>query len=663
MPIYGRTQLNFWFRTLAKPLATQFAAWQDSYWHKLEDLIPMTAIDGLTTALASFVNQSYIDTVVANEATIRANADNAEAATRAAADLVLQANIDAEAILRADGDTDVISTLRDGVTGAGNTLKKLYNLILGAVSQVTVADTAARDAYNVPRLPFNIFVTDDGDSRWALYAATTTGVVATFIKLSDPDLLNAVMSAAQIKIAYESNADTNCFTNALLAKLDAIAAGATANSTDAYLLDRANHTGNQTASTIIDFNAAALAAAPAETDITIGALVNGAGNKTTPVNADHLALMDSADSNKIKKLSWTNFKAALKTYFDTLYQSVSAFAADVRLVALTGLSTATNSAITAVDTVISALGKLQRQITDNTTTIGTKADKATTIEINGSIQDLSANRTWTVSPLPGSGTYAAMIALVTPSNGQMYIVTDYLPGLWVYCTFAVEWKYKPTASDVVFHQQFGIIQNGTTLGNFVKTGNLTLTPETSGLTKFGAFGRIDTGITTTGVATIGGGAFVMGSSSTKKAAFIFRVRIPTLSTIGEEFHLTLGNADSGSGQGAVAFVYHRLSYGTNWQAVSSRSFAGGGPIANATTTFADCGATYGTVDTNFHDFVILFDASTNVRFYIDGNLVATITTNIPTTHRLFSGIYFRKTAGSTARNADIDYLTGYIYKR
>lgn len=48
-------------------------------------------------------------------------------------------------------------------------------------------------------------------------------------------------------------------------------------------------------------------------------LLNSATAKTTPVDADMIWLMDSAWSNILKKLSWVNIKAALKTYFDTLY--------------------------------------------------------------------------------------------------------------------------------------------------------------------------------------------------------------------------------------------------------------------------------------------------------------------------------------------------------
>jgi len=56
-----------------------------------------------------------------------------------------------------------------------------------------------------------------------------------------------------------------------------------------------------------------------ETTTTVGTLINGATEKTTPVDADMVGLMDSAASNILKKLSWTNIKATLKAYFDTLY--------------------------------------------------------------------------------------------------------------------------------------------------------------------------------------------------------------------------------------------------------------------------------------------------------------------------------------------------------
>jgi hypothetical protein len=144
---------------------------------------------------------------------------------------------------------DAILDLKDGVNVAGDTLFKLYSLIISSFSETIVADIAERDALDIA-IGNHVFVLDDGDGNWALYKSITAGVGATFLKLSDPDLLNAVMDASAIKISYESNADTNAFTDALLTKLNGIAEAATANDTDANLLDRANHTGTQAISTV-----------------------------------------------------------------------------------------------------------------------------------------------------------------------------------------------------------------------------------------------------------------------------------------------------------------------------------------------------------------------------------------------------------------------------
>lgn len=94
-------------------------------------------------------------------------------------------------------------------------------------------------------------------------------------------------------------------------KLIGIASGATVNSADAFLLARANHTGTQLAATISDFNAAALLAAPAETQQSIGNLVNAATAKTILVDADMIGVMDSAAGNIWKKFSFANLKTAI----------------------------------------------------------------------------------------------------------------------------------------------------------------------------------------------------------------------------------------------------------------------------------------------------------------------------------------------------------------
>lgn len=51
----------------------------------------------------------------------------------------------------------------------------------------------------------------------------------------------------------------------------------------------------------------------------VGSSIHGSLEKETPVDADTIPAIDSADSNVLKKFTWSNIKATLKTYFDTLY--------------------------------------------------------------------------------------------------------------------------------------------------------------------------------------------------------------------------------------------------------------------------------------------------------------------------------------------------------
>ncbi len=53
--------------------------------------------------------------------------------------------------------------------------------------------------------------------------------------------------------------------------------------------------------------------------VNIASSIVGVAGKTTPADADTLALIDSVAANALKELTWANLKATLKTYNDTLY--------------------------------------------------------------------------------------------------------------------------------------------------------------------------------------------------------------------------------------------------------------------------------------------------------------------------------------------------------
>lgn len=127
----------------------------------------------------------------------------------------------------------------------------------------------------------------------------------------------------------------------------------------------------------------------------IAPATHAATSKATPVDADELPLTDSAASFVLKKLTWANVKATLKTYFDTLYPSGS------------GTSTGTNTG----DQTITLTGAV--------TGSGT-GSFATTIATPGTLTVASTNSTATAhthaitsSSAPG----AAASLLATDSSG------------------------------------------------------------------------------------------------------------------------------------------------------------------------------------------------------------------------------------------------------
>ena len=81
-----------------------------------------------------------------------------------------------------------------------------------------------------------------------------------------------------------------------------------------------------------------LAQQPASKNYVDG-LTHAATGKTTPVDADEMPLQDSAASFALKKVTWANVKATLKTYFDTLYRKIG------DLTAFSDLSLATGQVI------------------------------------------------------------------------------------------------------------------------------------------------------------------------------------------------------------------------------------------------------------------------------------------------------------------------------
>lgn len=130
-----------------------------------------------------------------------------------------------------------------------------------------------------------------------------------------------------------------------------------------------------------------------ETD-TKGAVssVNGqTGDVVIPEATTSVAgLMSAADKTKLNGIATgatandtdANLKNRANHTGTQLASTISDFAATVRTTVLTGLSTATNAAIAAADTILVALGKLQAQITGHIN-VGGGTHPAATTSVNG----------------------------------------------------------------------------------------------------------------------------------------------------------------------------------------------------------------------------------------------------------------------------------------
>ena len=216
----------------------------------------------------------------------------------------------------------------------------------------------------------------------------------------------AQATAADIKALYAGKVDkvtgkglsSTDFTQTEKDKLSAVAPGATANSSDAALLNRTNHTGAQALSTVTGL-AAAL-------DAKLAVSLVGTANGVAPLGADSkiaaaylpsyvddvlefanfAALPATGEAGKIYVTLNTNFEyrwggsayvqlVASPGSTDNVPEGVTNLyltTARVLATALSGLSVLTGGAIVSTDSVLVGMGKLQKQLTDLASTVNAK---------------------------------------------------------------------------------------------------------------------------------------------------------------------------------------------------------------------------------------------------------------------------------------------------
>jgi hypothetical protein len=307
---------------------------------------------------------------------------------------------------------------RDKLTGVAAGADVTNATSVGSAISGATAETTPLDADKLPIL--------DSGSSFALKNITFT-VIKSFLKTYF-DTLYAATGATEVttnkdasggyagltlfKINFKNAANTftSFFTNSNTAARTYTfpdRTGTIADDTDITgAKNRANHTGTQLASTVSDFAAAALAAAPAETATTVGTLISGSAAKATPVDADAIAISDSAASNILKKLTFAN----LKTYLFGL------FSGDV---------TVNATGVTAIGTNKVTNAQLAQ--------VATQTFKGRTTASTGNVEDLTvaqvktmlgiSTRVYRATPagtVNGSNTAFTIAALVISGTEEVY---------------------------------------------------------------------------------------------------------------------------------------------------------------------------------------------------------------------------------------------------
>lgn len=165
--------------------------------------------------------------------------------------------------------------------------------------------------------------------------------------------------------------------------------------------------------------------------------------------------------------------------------------------------------------------------------------------------------------------------------------------------------------------------------------------------------ELTTGTTATGQSSITSS----NNAITLNGGEIFyeiEIRIPILSVLAEQYSFIcgLGNTTNGLPANGIGFLYAEGGVAFGVASPNFQIFTRSTSVATAVTT-----AEVVNINTTYRlGFIVNADA-TSVEFFINGVSAGSITTNIPTSAQL--GFYARiiKSAGTTARTAQLDCLT------
>lgn len=182
-------------------------------------------------------------------------------------------------------------------------------------------------------------------------------------------------------------------------------------------------------------------------------------------------------------------------------------------------------------------------------------------------------------------------------------------------------------------------------------GSTAFTSTTLGTTETFCVANTRTGSTATGRGFVGLAANDSVEFGTRAITYTAIHRIPTLSNATDRFAVRSGFIDSNSGAGVdgAHFIYSDTVNGGNWSIVTQSNSIGPAAVDSGVAVSA---SSYYKLE------VVVNAAGTSVEYYIDGVLVHTETSSIPTgsTRRTSAGFGIIKSVGTTQRGVYTDYL-------
>lgn len=169
----------------------------------------------------------------------------------------------------------------------------------------------------------------------------------------------------------------------------------------------------------------------------------------------------------------------------------------------------------------------------------------------------------------------------------------------------------------------------------------------------GTTATAEVGVADSTTGTNGGGVLLDANTDIDVEV---RFASTTLSVLNQDYVLNIGlakqlAASQTTPADGILFVYDRLNRGANLFAVCS---SGGTPTA------VDTGITY-TATQRYRGTIIRDAGDANVRFYLDGALVATISTNVPTGPVGLHGMCYKSTGTTSIAALSLDWFKKFIF--